>query len=155
MKPRRKNTIAQAKNRMRRTVEEILDPGPLSIDGLWDHFGAECAYCGKQLSRADREGHVDHAESGGGNHLGNLVLACGACNGDEKRERGWREFLAGKASESSVFASRERRILDWFEANPRTPVNDDADVQRLLAELAELIDEFAAKCSELKAAVAS
>jgi hypothetical protein len=90
---RRKNTIPQAKNRMRRTVAEIVDPGPTNIDPLWEHFEARCAYCGRDLSRSGREGHRDHALPSGGNHLGNLILACGRCNGDEKREQGWREFL--------------------------------------------------------------
>ncbi len=103
-------TVSQAKNRMRRTVEEIVDPGPRDIDLLWEHFEAQCAYCGKHLSRIDREGHVDHAVAGGGNHLGNLVLACGGCNDDEKRDVSWREFLQYKTLDPGLLSTRQARI---------------------------------------------
>jgi hypothetical protein len=155
VKPRRKYTPAQAKNLMRRAVEEIIDPGPPSIDVLWAHFNARCAYCDRALDREQREGHTDHAEPGGGNHLGNLVLACGSCNGDEKREQGWTAFLRTKSPDPSTYAEREARIMAWFELHPRQLVSVSAEVQRLREEIEGLIQSFGAKCVELKRAVSN
>lgn len=110
-KPRKKYSHAQARNLMRRAVNEILDPGPTSIDPLWDWFESRCAYCDVDLARDGRRAHTDHAEPAGGNHLGNLILSCATCNGDEKRDMHWRAFLELKATDPSTFAERERRIL--------------------------------------------
>jgi len=145
--------ISQAKNLMRRTVEEIVDPGPRDIDPLWDHFEAQCAYCGKRLSRDKREGHVDHAVSGGGNHLGNLVLACGGCNGDEKRESSWREFLQYKTPDPALLSIRQARIETWFERHPGKVAATSPQIEQLRAELEQVIDQFAVKCAELRNAV--
>ncbi len=152
-KPRRKNTVAQAKNIMRRAIEEIIDPGPRSIEALWSHFESKCAYCEADLNHDRREGQVDHASTSGGNHLGNLVLACGACNGDEKREESWETFLRKKAKDQSDFERREERILTWFALNPRPPHKEGPEVDRLRKELDQLILEFGIKCSELKKVV--
>lgn len=138
---------------MRRAVEEIVDPGPRRVDDLWTHFGALCAYCGRELDRSRREGHVDHADARGGNQLGNLVLACGSCNGDEKRDEPWREFLRRKTSDDGEFADREARILAWFELHPRLPASASLEVARLRGEIEGLIDQFGAKCGELKSVV--
>jgi 5-methylcytosine-specific restriction endonuclease McrA len=148
-KSRRRNTVAQAKNMMRRAVAEILDPSPSTVEGLWEHFESQCAYCGRQLRRTARDGHVDHAEPGGGNQLGNLLLACRPCNGDEKREQAWREFLRTKAT-GATFAEREARIRAWFRLHPRVPVADSAEIARVRAELDGLIDQFGGKCAQLK-----
>src|SRR4051794_37835293 len=98
---------------MRRAANEIVDPSPRSVDAVWDHFESRCAYCGVELDRASRMGHVDHAEAGGGNHLGNLVLACGTCNGDAKREQSWLEYLRTRAHGVEL-EEREARIRLWF-----------------------------------------
>jgi hypothetical protein len=146
----RKYTVSQAKNRMRRTVEEILDPGPRDVDALWGHFGAQCAYCGKTLNRDRREGHVDHAYPDGGNDLGNLVLACGSCNGDEKREEAWHEFLRRKTPDDAIFAEREGRIHIWLGQHPRKSATDSPEITRVRDEIEGLIEQFAVKCAELK-----
>ena len=105
-KPRRKYTVAQARNLMRRSILEIVDPGPASIDTLWDFFESRCAYCDIQLVRGERDAHTDHAERNRGNHLGNLVLACGKCNGDEKRDEHWQPFLRRKAPDALTLQRR-------------------------------------------------
>ena len=74
--------------RERPTVEQlralaagVLDVGlvrpPIDVGPVWDHFESRCAYCDVALDIAGRSAHIDHAEAAGGNHLGNLVLACG------------------------------------------------------------------------------
>jgi 5-methylcytosine-specific restriction endonuclease McrA len=150
IKQRRKHSVPQAKNAMKRAVQEILDPGPRSIDALWDHFGSQCAYCGRVLNRAERDGHVDHAVAGGGNQLGNLVLACRICNGDEKRDEPWTDFLRKKASDPAVFANRKERVLAWFEQNPIVPLPHGPEIDQLGAEIDALITQFGEKCTELR-----
>jgi hypothetical protein len=150
LKQRRKHSVPQAKNAMKRAVQEILDPGPRNVDSLWAHFGSECAYCGRPLDRARREGHVDHADPSGGNQLGNLILACGACNGDEKRDEPWRDFLRKKEVDAMAFASKEQRILAWFAQNPRFPLPENPKLDELRAEIDHLITQFGEKCSELR-----
>src|SRR4051794_20014031 len=39
----RKHTVSQAKNRMRRAVDEIVDPGPADVGPLWEYFDGSCA----------------------------------------------------------------------------------------------------------------
>jgi len=54
-KPRRRNTVSQAKNLMRRAVAEIVDPSPTDVGPVWDYFENHCAYCGAAKTRcADR-----------------------------------------------------------------------------------------------------
>jgi hypothetical protein len=140
---------------MRRTVAELLDPTPRNVTPVWDFFHDRCAYCGTPLSRDGREAHIDHAVPGAGNQLGNLVLACGTCNGDEKREESWREFLRRKTDDPHVLVDREARIEGWFASNPLTPVPTSPEIERLRKELEQLIDQFGAKCAELKKLVSA
>jgi len=134
---------------MKRAIEEIVDPGPTSIDSLWEWFESRCAYCGVALVRGERDAHTDHAERDGGNQVGNLVLACGRCNGDEKRDTEWRTFLALKAPDQATFAVRERQILGWMVANP-TPVRDfGPEVTELRQRAEALVEEFRVACTAL------
>src|SRR5260221_1078354 len=108
-------TPGQAKNAMRRALRAVLDdgPNPSEIERLWKYFSSTCAYCDRALSKADREGHIDHLISGGTNHISNRVLSCSSCNGDEKRELDWLEFLKKKAPNESVFRSHRDKIQAW------------------------------------------
>lgn len=127
---------------MRRAIAEIIDPGPTSIDPLWEYFDSRCAYCGLALVRDARDAHTDHAQREGGNHIGNLVLACGKGNGDEKRDEPWRDFLRWKLPDRETFDQRERRILDWFALHPRPARVHGADVEELRLRCNALVDEF-------------
>jgi HNH endonuclease len=135
---------------MRRTVEDILDPGSRNVNALWEHFNAQCAYCGKGLSRDRREGHVDHANPGSGNDLGNLVLACGSCNGDEKRKESWQGFLRRKTPDDAIFAEREGRIRAWLDQHLRKSPEDSPEIAHVREEIEGLIEQFAIKCAELR-----
>jgi hypothetical protein len=152
LKRRPKYTVSQAKNVLRRTVSEIMDrsPSAAQMRALWEHFEGRCAYCRKQLEADGRDWHLDHADSGGGNHAGNRVLACGICNGDEKREQGWREFLRVKASLADC-EQQEALVREWLEEHARPHGEETAEVTKLLKELDLLIEQFANKCGELKA----
>ena len=144
--------MSQAKNFLKRTVSEILDrsPSTAQMRALWEHFEGRCAYCRKLLDADGRDWHLDHADSGAGNHAGNRVLACGICNGDEKREQGWCEFLRAKASAVDS-EHQEALIRAWLEGHARPEQEETPEVANALAELDILIEQFAAKCGELKA----
>src|SRR5438046_2337523 len=105
------------KNLVRRMFRLLVDhaPTPQEITAVWEYFASSCAYCGVALVRAKREGRLDHrvpAAQGGTNGIGNLVLACGACNDKEKRDLPWEEFLRHKSGVDD-FAPRRQRILEW------------------------------------------
>ena len=110
-----KMTAGYAKNTIRRSLRAVLDPEPIAtdIERLWEHFHSACAYCDRTLSRANREGHIDHLISAGTNHVSNRVLSCASCNGDEKREGDWLEFLRKKAPDEATFLDRRERIQSW------------------------------------------
>lgn len=153
-KKRMKYTVSQAKNLMRRSLDEILDPGPSSVDELWLHFESACAYCGVPLDRALRQGHVDHATTGGGNQLGNLILACARCNGDEKLDQAWRPFLLLKTSgDRNALAKRTERIESWFANHPIRTIPLSSEALHLRDEIEVLIEQFHRKCNELKLAI--
>lgn len=143
-----------AKNHMGRAVDAIVDPRPTSEDPIWDYFEAKCAYCGTTLSKADREGHIDHATPGGGNHSGNLVLACSPCNGDEKLDADWRVFLNQKVSDPQVRQVRITKIEAWQAMHPKPEWTPTPQVEAIEAELREMIVAFGVKCAELRKAVA-
>src|SRR5437588_10980918 len=110
-----KVTTAYAKNIIRRSFRELVDPSPEGdqIERLWLHFASRCGYCGIELKPKLKEAHIDHlisAARGGANHLSNRVLSCAQCNEIEKRDLDWQAFLRGKCNDTIVFDERRRRI---------------------------------------------
>jgi HNH endonuclease len=145
-----KMTPGYAKNTMRRALRAVIDPEPSAseIAKLWEYFGSACAYCGRGLSRGNREGHVDHLISGGTNHISNRVLSCPVCNGDEKREADWLVFLRKKTCDDQVFRKRRQRIESWHESNKSQEQSRiDAEVQ---AEIDRAISGFDNAVSNLR-----
>lgn len=115
----KRKTASQAKNAIRRALADLIDPPPSAAKQalLRKHFENRCAYCGDPAP--PRDGHIDHARPEGGSGLANLLLACRVCNGDEKREMNWEEFLARKcAGKAEALAERRERILAWFREAP-------------------------------------
>jgi hypothetical protein len=116
-------SLPKAKNAMRRAVEELLSR-PLTAsekNRIWDYFDSRCAYCDKLIDRVARHGHMDHLDcsaDGGGNYIRNRVLACKECNGNEKREGDWQEFLRSKCSDPASFKLRRQKILAWQSQFP-------------------------------------
>src|ERR1700730_17556084 len=114
--------VPTAKNVVRRCLQGIVDPAlsTKEVGRLWEYFQSRCAYCGKTLLRASREAHKDHLipfQNGGGSDLGNRVLACGACNGDEKRGEDWTTFLRRKCPDAKTCRARKRTIEKWMAIN--------------------------------------
>lgn len=148
-------SVSQAKNIMRRTISEIVDSRLTRAqkDELWEHFGSSCAFCGEHIERTSRTGHVDHLESSGGNGPKNRVLACARCNGDEKRERDWREFLGEKCESADLLAQRQSLIEAWVAKHPERNGEMSREVEEALQEAERLVEEFHAACIRLREAV--
>lgn len=99
-----KMTKSQVKNNVKTGLVEVVDP---FLDNhktlVWDYFKSCCCFCGVDLIRKERKGHIDHLVSkndGGLNHISNRVLACSKCNGDDKRDQDWIKFLKDVAADS-------------------------------------------------------
>lgn len=111
-------TPGYVKNMIRRSLREIVDPSPSKKEEnkIWDFFNSECAYCGKKLDKAYKEGHIDHLVSssqGGANHISNRVLSCATCNEKEKLDKPWGEFLAKKSPNKILASKRKEKIKQW------------------------------------------
>lgn len=137
---------SQAKNYIARSLRAVADPHPSSIalQELWKHFNSQCAYCGLELRTGSEEASYDHLLPDGGNHLGNIVLACGRCNEYEKLNKNWEEFLREKAKTSKLYVERHSRILDWKKIHRR----DLSQVNQALLEQAEVCISRALKSYE-------
>ncbi len=109
-----------AKNSMQRSLFKIIYGYPADKEKMdvWQYFDNCCAYCGYHIEVGSRKGHLDHLiaiSDGGTNDIHNFVLACHICNGDEKREQSWLDFLKLKCSDlsSEVFEQRLMKIKTW------------------------------------------
>jgi hypothetical protein len=105
-----------------RCLRGIVDPYPTKTAAarVWEFFQSKCAYCGHEMKPSDRKGHQDHLiafKHGGTNDLGNYVLACGACNGDEKLAERWETYLRQKNAGDATFLDRKAKIEKWVALN--------------------------------------
>jgi hypothetical protein len=148
-------SVSQAKNIMRRAISEIVDSGLTQSekDRLWLHFDAKCAFCAEPIERFSRTGHVDHLETDGGNGPRNRVLACARCNGDEKRDRDWREFLKEKSDGTEALAQRRSVIDSWVAAHPQRPPLNSTELEEALQDAERIVEAFHSACHRLREAV--
>ena len=145
-----------AKNIIKRSLLAVIDPYPskAEIDLLWKYFQSSCAYCGVEIPRESRTGHMDHVVSsalGGSNSIYNHVLSCSRCNGDEKREESWQSFLTRKATSQSLLTERHNRISQWLAQLPApTP-----EMQKIQSQVDDVINHalnnYDAAVKELRA----
>jgi CRISPR/Cas system Type II protein with McrA/HNH and RuvC-like nuclease domain len=138
-----KPTVPYARNIIRRTLFEIIDPSPAKreIDEVWIHFESACAYCATPLVRGTKQAHLDHlvpTSAGGRNHVANRVLSCATCNEHEKREMPWEDFLAQKTRSTDEFSMRRQKVLDW---TTRFSENEVQLRPEVLALLNDAVDE--------------
>ena len=151
-----KNTPSMAKNMIRRSLLAVIDPHPSKseIDQLWKYFQSSCAYCGIEILRESRTGHLDHVVSsamGGSNSIYNHVLSCSICNGDDKREESWQSFLPRKAIDQNLLTERHSRIAQWLALLPaQTPATQEIQFQ-IDAIINDAINNFDAAIKELRA----
>jgi hypothetical protein len=140
-------TPSAAKNAIRRAIYGVVDPYPSAseVDRIWQSFESSCVYCGKLLVRGNRNAHIDHlapSGTGGTNALGNFVLSCGTCNGDEKRDERWDAFLRKKAGDNPTFERRKNRIDAWVASCGPGRLIDPAVELRIAAEVKQVIAAF-------------
>lgn len=150
-------TPAYAKNMIRRSLREIVDPSPTKKDEkrIWEFFDSKCAYCGKPLRKTSKEGHIDHlfpASLGGFNHISNRVLSCGTCNEAEKLDQAWQEFILRKNQDPEVAGTRVARIHEWQKLNDK-PVLDGnklREIERLSEAAATYYDAAVEQAKKLR-----
>lgn len=123
-------TPGYVKNVIRRSLREIVDPGPTKEDEerIWEFFNSECAYCGKPLSKLQKQGHIDHlvpSSLGGPNHISNRVLSCATCNEAEKLDRAWQEFMVQKNRDPAILRARIAKIHEWQKLNGKPTLNQE------------------------------
>jgi len=136
------------KNMIKRSLREIVDPSPTEKDEqrIWAFFNSECAYCGKRLSKARKEGHIDHLVSSaldGTNHISNRVLSCATCNEKEKLDMPWEKFLTQKNPDKITASRRGGKILEWQGMHNKTTVKKETldKIRSLGNEVVEFYDE--------------
>ena len=123
-------TPGYVKNIIRRSFREIIDPSPSKDDEtkIWKYFQNECAYCGAQLQKSKKEGHIDHllpSSLDGPNHISNRVLSCATCNEAEKLDGEWHEFILSKNRDLDSARARIANIRAWQELNGKPDLNKD------------------------------
>lgn len=131
----KRKSLSQATNIMRRALRDLIDEVPSDAQQLLlrEHFGHRCCYCGAPAPHG--VGHIDHADPKRGNGIGNLLLACRTCNGNQKREMPWAEFLAVTiGTDVCLHAERDTRIRAWLETHRSEAIDVPADVAVALAE---------------------
>jgi len=141
-------TPGYVRNMIRRSLREICDPSPKKKDEqqIWDYFDSECAYCGKKLNKASKDGHIDHLASsalGGSNCISNRVLSCANCNEKEKLDMPWAKFLTQKNPDKFVSSRRKNKILKWLSMHQTKIIRKD-----VLAKILSLGDEVVAVYDE-------
>jgi hypothetical protein len=82
--------------------------------------------------------------------LSNRVLSCASCNGDEKRERDWREFLREKNADADVFDLRCLAIERWV-AKGSVASRTVVDLELLKREIDRAIGAFDMAVQNLRA----
>ena len=142
-------TPPQAKNAIKRALYEIADPAPNRSEDrtIRAFFKNNCAYCGINLPPEGRTGHIDHLvprQSGGTNHISNLVLACNICNGDEKLDLDWRSFIQQKVPNATERQERIARIEKWIaDKGGPTAISPEllASVEKVLSQVLHVFDQ--------------
>ncbi|MGA2705175.1 MAG: HNH endonuclease signature motif containing protein [Isosphaeraceae bacterium] len=151
-----KYATTSAKNIMKRSLHAILSPHPTDseVAALWNYFVSACAYCGIQLDKAARNGHMDHvvpSSRGGTNSIFNHVLSCGRCNGDAKREATWETYLAQAVPDLTVRSERAAKITQWLaRATPATPPFADPRVDAVINRALEAFDQAVTELRALR-----
>ena len=146
-----------AKNKIKRSLNAVFDPYPTKKEEneLWDYFNHSCAYCGVEIERKSRKGHLDHlvpASEGGGNNIHNFALSCATCNGDEKREESWLSFLSKKCESNRVHEERNNKIEKWLSEAPRITHTEEelSEVGVIISEAVSQFEKSVEKMRSLK-----
>jgi CRISPR/Cas system Type II protein with McrA/HNH and RuvC-like nuclease domain len=150
-------TPGYVKNMIHRSLREIVDPSPKKedVEKISKYFDSKCAYCGRQLRKAQKEGHIDHlfpASLGGSNHISNRVLSCATCNEAEKLDGGWQKFILRKNQEPEVVRTRIARIREWQNINGEPVLEKNAlrEIERLSGLVSAYYDKRVEEARKLR-----
>jgi regulator of sigma D len=149
-------TVPQARSAIRKALTGIVDPKPRksAITAMWVHFDRKCAFCRRSLDRDKREGHADHLVAGasrGHNHIYNRVLACGTCNGDQKLDHPWEDFLRSVVCQEEDFTTRKQRIEKWQQNHKDLCKVDQGQITEALRAAENVITVFDQACDKIRA----
>jgi CRISPR/Cas system Type II protein with McrA/HNH and RuvC-like nuclease domain len=149
-------TPSQARNAIKKSLKVLVDPKITKADKvvIWQHFENCCAYCGCGLNPNERKAHIDHVipeSEGGSNRLCNLILTCPTCNGDEKRDMPWQEFLTTKYdAKSKKYKRRYDKIMSWFELHSGSPTITNEQQAQLNSAFDEINASYSKVVEQIK-----
>lgn len=149
-------TPSQARNAIKKSLKALIDPPPKDNEKkkIWQYFNNSCAYCGQDIEKESRKGHIDHLHAetdNGANKLSNLVLTCSTCNGDEKREMNWLNFLKVKCGiDDKSFADRKDRIENWIKINGGDPFLSTDKINLLSTEFETVNKAFSEAVEKIR-----
>ena len=149
-------TPSQARNAIKRSLKALIDPKISKADKttIWQYFENSCAYCGFGLNTNERKAHIDHVipeSEGGSNRLCNLILSCSTCNGDEKRDMPWQNFLATKYDvKSKKYKQRYDKITAWFELQQGSATITNAQQAQLKSAFDEINASYSKVVEQIK-----
>ena len=149
-------TPSQARNAIKKSLKALIDPKPKkeAKDKVWTYFDSSCAYCGCPLSKKSRMGHIDHLYAemdGGSNKLCNLVLSCSICNGDEKREQDWKQFIYDNtAGDNSSSQPKIAKISKWITINEGEPKLTEEELSILDVEFDKINEVLSSSVNKLR-----
>ncbi len=145
------HSASMARNYIRKSLKAINDPYPTESEKnlLWEYFENKCIYCNRKLVREERNGHLDHiipSTDGGSNSIYNCVLACSICNGDEKREINWKDFLKEKCQNGNDLKDKISKIEYWM--NKDTKKRKEIEDEEIIIK--EVLSKFDSAINKLK-----
>lgn len=152
-------TPSIAKNKIQRSLIQIIHGYPKEKDKqkIWQYFNNRCAYCDCLIEIGSRKGHLDHlvaVSDGGTNDIHNFVLACSTCNGDEKREQDWLDFLKLKCENfpKAIFDERFEKITSWQNKAELLKIDNETqlEIDKIIAQAKQDFDNAVIKMRALK-----
>lgn len=145
-----------AKNCIQRSLWNVIDPSPTKArkNEIWKNFGNKCAFCGISLNRIERKGHVDHLFALNSSLTicrSIFVLACAECNGNEKRDKDWQQFLTDKCESPEIHATRLKAIEDWFQKTRKGSHPYPVElIKAITIAERQIVELYESKCIELR-----
>lgn len=82
--------------------------------------------------------------------MANRVLSCKPCNGNEKRDQDWVEFLKIKVPRQELLAQRHEKILDWVDLNGGHPQLDVGIAKIVEEEIRKTTAVYDQACIRIK-----
>ena len=152
-------TPSIAKNKIQRSLLQIIYgyPDQKAKQKIWQYFENRCAYCNAYIDQGSRQSHLDHLiaiSDGGKNDIYNFALACNICNGDEKREQYWLDFLKLKCKglPNVIFEKRCEKIRFWQDQGELSQIDDETrlEIEKIIAQAKQDFDNAVVKMRALK-----